>query len=98
MSSQYFPSYKNKGEISVKLDLSNYAPKSDLKYLNADTKSFALKINLADLKTKVDKLQNTSTNLKRFKTMFLKKQMLQLLFQEMNTILLLQNLIIHLLK
>ena len=50
MSSQYFPLYNNKGEISVKLDLSNYATKTDLKNLNADTTSFALKTNLADLK------------------------------------------------
>ena len=57
MSGQCFPSNSaNSKSIKIKLDLSNYAIKTDLKNLNADTSSFALKTNLADLKTKVDKI------------------------------------------
>ena len=57
--SQYFPkSYKPfGGSINVKVDLSNYATKADIKNIsNVDTSSFALKTNLANLKTDVDKL------------------------------------------
>ena len=43
--------------INVKVDLSNYATKTDLKNVtHVDTSSFALKTNLASLKTEVDKL------------------------------------------
>ena len=43
--------------INVKVDLSNYATKTDLKNVtHVDTSSFALKTNLANLKTEVDKL------------------------------------------
>ena len=43
--------------IKVKIDLSNYATKTDLKNVtHVDTSSFALKTNLASLKTEVDKL------------------------------------------
>ena len=36
------------GEINVKIDLSNYATKTDIKNIsNIDTSSFALKSNLA---------------------------------------------------
>ena len=57
--SQYFPKpYETfGGDISVKVDLSNYATKSDIKNISQiDTSSFALKTNLANLKIKVDKL------------------------------------------
>ena len=57
--SQYFPKlYKPfGGDINVKVDLSNYATKTDIKnILHIDTSSFALKSNLASLKTEVDKL------------------------------------------
>ena len=55
--SQYFPSYDNKNEISLKLDLSNYATNTDLSNItHVDTSPFVLKTNLASLKTKVDKL------------------------------------------
>ena len=56
--SQYFPPYDNSGEnIKVELDLSNYATKKDIKDINhVDTSSYALKTNLANLKTEVDKI------------------------------------------
>ena len=57
--SQYFPkSFRSFGRnINVKVDLSNYATKTDLKSVtHVDTSSFALKTNLANLKTEVDKL------------------------------------------
>ena len=57
--SQYFPKPFRSfgGNINVKVDLSNYATKADIKnILHVDTSSFALKTNLANLKTKVDKL------------------------------------------
>ena len=45
------------GNINVEVDLSNYATKTDLKNVtHVDTLSFALKRNLASLKTEVDKL------------------------------------------
>ena len=56
---QYFPKPFRSfgGNISVKVDLSNYATKADIKNItHVDTSSFALKTNLADLKTEVDKL------------------------------------------
>ena len=57
--SQYFPKpYEPfSGNINVKVGLSNYATKADIKNIShADTSSFALKTNLAGLKTEVDKL------------------------------------------
>ena len=46
-----------RGNINVKVDLSNYATKTDLKTVtHVDTSSFALKANLASLKSEVDKL------------------------------------------
>ena len=57
--SQYFPEpYETfGGDINVKVDLSNYATKTDIKNMShVDTSSFALKSNSASLKTEVDKL------------------------------------------
>ena len=57
--SQYFPQPFRSftGNFNVKVDLSNYATKNDLKNVtHVDTSSFALKTNLASLKTEVDKL------------------------------------------
>ena len=57
--SQYFPKLYEPfgGDINVKIDLSNYATKADIKNIShVDTSSFALKTNLASLKTEVDKL------------------------------------------
>ena len=57
--SQYFPKPYEPfgGEINVKVDLSNYATKTDLKNVtHVDVSSFARKSNLANLKTKVDNI------------------------------------------
>ena len=57
--SKYFPkSFGSFGRnINVKVDLSNNATKTDIKNISHDdTSSFALKTNLANLKTEVDKL------------------------------------------
>ena len=56
---QHFPKLFRSfgGDINVKVDLSNYATKADIKYIShVDTSSFALKLNLASLKTEVNKL------------------------------------------
>ena len=57
--SKYFPKpYKPfGGYINVETDLSNYATKDDIKNVtHVDTSSFALKTNLANLKSEVDEL------------------------------------------
>ena len=57
--SQYFPRLLRSfgGNVNVKVDLSNYATKTDLKNVtHVDTSSFGLKINVASLKNEVDKL------------------------------------------
>ena len=57
--SQYFPTPYEPfgGDINVKVDFSNYARKTDLKNVShVDVSSFALKSNLANLKTEVGKL------------------------------------------
>ena len=57
--SQYFPKPLRSfgGNVNVKVDLSNYATKTDLKNITLiDTSSFALKTNLASVKNEVDKL------------------------------------------
>ena len=56
---QYFPMPFRGfgGNINVKVDLSNYATKSDLKNVtHVDTSDFPLKTNLVSLKTEADKL------------------------------------------
>ena len=73
--SQYFPKPYEPfgGIINVKLDFSNYATKTDINNIShVDTLSFALKSNLATLKTELHKLDidklkslpNNSSNLK----------------------------------
>ena len=73
--SQYFPKPFERfgGDINVRVDLSNYATKTDIKNISyADTSSFALKSNLVNLKTEIEKLHidklkilpNNSSNLK----------------------------------
>ena len=57
--SQHFPRPFRSfgGNINIKVDLSNYATKADIKNItHVDTSRFALKTNLASLKTEVDKL------------------------------------------
>ena len=58
--SQYFPKPFNShfgDSLKVNFDLSNYATKTDIENISQiDTSSFALKTNLANLKTEVDKL------------------------------------------
>ena len=57
--SKYFPEPYEQfgGDINVTVDLSNYATKTDTKNIShVNTTSFALKRNLANLKTEVDKL------------------------------------------
>ena len=68
--SEYFPEPKSfGGRVKVELDLSNYATKTDLENATGvDTLSFAKNIDLAYLKSDVDKsyidkLKNISTNL-----------------------------------
>ena len=68
--SKYFP----KPFANVKLDLSNYATKKDVRNItHVDTSSFALKTNVANLKTEVDKLDidkfgSLPNNLSKLKT------------------------------
>ena len=58
-----FPHSKSLGKVKVKLDLSNYATKTDLKNATRiDRSSFAKKVALASLKSNVDK-----SNLDKFK-------------------------------
>ena len=57
--SQYFPKPYEPfgGDIIVKVDLSNYATKADFKNItHVGTSGFALKTNLANLKSKFDEL------------------------------------------
>ena len=57
--SKYFPkSFRTfEKNINVKVNLSNYATKTYIRNIShVDTSSFALKTNLANLKTEVDKL------------------------------------------
>ena len=57
--SQYFPKHYEPfgGYINVKVDLSNYATKTDIKNItHIDTSSFALKKKLTNLKGEVDQL------------------------------------------
>ena len=70
------------------MDLSNYATKADIKNIShIDTSSFALKANLVNLKTKVDKLEidklvHVPVDLSKLsdvvKMMFLKKLIIML--------------------
>ena len=56
--SEYFPKPPSDCKnIKIKVDLSNYATKGDIKDItHVDTSNFALKKKLANLKTEVDKL------------------------------------------
>ena len=72
--SEYLPESKSSGgRVKVKLDLSNYATKADLKNATGvGTSSFAKKADLSNSKSDVDKLdidklENVSTNLSNLK-------------------------------
>ena len=71
--SEYFPEPKSLGKVKTELDLSNYGTKTDLKNATAvDTSSFAKKVNLANLKSDVnkfdiDKLKNVPSGLSSLK-------------------------------
>ena len=56
--SEYFPEPKSsEGKVKVELDLSNYATKADLKNVtDVDTSDFVKKVDLANLKSNVNKL------------------------------------------
>ena len=57
--SQYFPKPYEPfgGDSNVKVDLSNYSTKVDIKNIShVDASSFVLKSNLPSLKTEIDKL------------------------------------------
>ena len=56
--SEYFPKRESLGvKVKVELDLSNYATKSGLKDATGiDTSNFAKKVDLASLKSEVDRL------------------------------------------
>ena len=58
MSQHFLKPYEPfRGSINVKIDLSNYTTKADIKNIShVDNSSFALKANLACLKTEVNKL------------------------------------------
>ena len=73
--SEYFPEPKYLGgRVRVELDLSNYTTKTDLKNApGVDTSKFAKKVDLASLKSNVDKLgtdklKNVPTNLSNLKS------------------------------
>ena len=56
--SEYFPKPSSDEEnIEVKIDLTNYATKEDIKNItHVNTSNFASKTNFSSLKTEVDKL------------------------------------------
>ena len=62
MSQYFLKPFRSFGwNINVKVDLSNYATKTDLKNVtHVNTSRFAIKTNLANLKTEVDKLELTN--------------------------------------
>ena len=55
--SEYFPKPKSlEANVKVELDLFNYATKADIKSATVHTLEFARKVDLASLKTEVDRL------------------------------------------
>ena len=64
---EYFPKpYEPFGDINVRVDLSNYVTKQDLKNItHVDTLGLALKTNLANL---IDNLKSLPNNLSNLKT------------------------------
>ena len=90
--SQYFPKPYEPfgGDINIKVDLSNYATKADIKNIShADTSSFALETNLANSKTKVDKLVPIPVDLSKLsvvKNVVVKKDVYNKLVTKVNNI------------
>ena len=69
--SQYFPKPYEPfgGDINVKVDLSNYVTKADLKNATGtDASKLAAKSDLASLKAEVNKLKSVPTNLSNLKS------------------------------
>ena len=72
--SECFPEPKSLRKVKVELDLPNYSTKTDLKIATGlDTSSFAKKVDLANLrfdvgKLDIDKLKNVPTNLSNWKS------------------------------
>ena len=57
MTTHYPPYKSSSNNVKLELDLTNYATKTDLKNItHVDVSIFASKINLAALKTDVDKI------------------------------------------
>ena len=57
MYTRYYAKKSSSNNIKIKLDLTNYATKTDLKNItHVDVSSFASKTNLAALKSEVDKI------------------------------------------
>ena len=57
MSEYFLKPSSHEENIKVQIDLTNYATKEDIENItHVNTSNFALKTNLANLKTKVDKL------------------------------------------
>ena len=72
--SEYFSELKSSGgRVKVELDSSNYATKADFKNATGiDTSKFAKKVDLASLKSNldkldIDKLKNVPTNVRNLK-------------------------------
>ena len=72
--SEYFPGPKSStGRVKFELDFANYGTKADLKNVTGvDTSKFAKKVDLANLKSDVDKwdidkLKNVPSNLNNLK-------------------------------
>ena len=72
--SEYFPKLQSLGaNVKIKLDLSDYATKADLKNaMGVDTSDFSNKTDLANLKSDVhkldiDKLKDVTSNLSNLK-------------------------------
>ena len=65
--SEYFPKMKPLGgKVKVGLDLSNYVTKADFKNATCiDASKFAKTIDLARLKSDIDKLQTTSVDVSK---------------------------------
>ena len=72
--SEYFPKPNFlEANVKVELDLFNYATKADIKSATVYTLEFARKVDLASLKTEVDrlyidKLEKVTTGLKSLKS------------------------------